>query len=324
MLARFGCICCILLGWGVAAVMVSINFRYGLRMSEADVWEQGAFLLMLSLGPVTAASVSGSWWNRGMRRASALMFFLGLVLLSYSVWNTSGFMTDQTLGKIKSSERAQTAAKDIAELQNTNTLQERKEMRENLWRTYLAAKTEKAKEEALANIKAVTEKPVELRAAGIEVSAVSERTALLAKWFGWDRETAQGITPAIGPILAAIVEIFFPLMGFAQWPKSDAKDWWKERPPKRRSTGEVPSIERKFTKDEARQDVVRMLAVSASFHSNLEAAERWGVSPSLASRWLSSFRSEGLEFKRVQRGKTKAVVPRVTNGAGGNVVAIKV
>ena len=323
MTARLGCICCIALGWIVAAVTVSINWRYGVRMADNDVWEQGAILLALSLGPAAAASVAGAWWNGGNRRSAALMCVLGLVLISFSAWNTSGFMTDQTQGKIRRTERQATAAKDIAEIQNTLTMQERKEMRDNLWRTYTTAKTEKAKSDAMADIQALTGKPVELKAAGIEVATNSERALLLAKWLGWDKETAQGITPSIGPILAAIVEIFFPLLGFAQWPKNEARDWWKDRPPRPLGRSEIPAIERKFTKDEARSDVLRMISAGASFNSNLEAADRWCVSASQASKWLSSFRREGIEFKRVQRGKTKAVVPRVATNGSGNVVAMK-
>jgi hypothetical protein len=58
----------------------------------------------------------------------------------------------------------------------------------------------------------------------------------------------------------------------------------------------------KFGKNDARRDVIRLLAAADSFPSNVELARRWRVSATTVSHWLRDFRDEGLHIPPSPRG----------------------
>src|SRR5262249_48670650 len=70
-----------------------------------------------------------------------------------------------------------------------------------------------------------------------------------------------------------------------------------------------------LSKDDARRDVIRLLAAKDLFPSNLELARRWRVSPTTVCHWLQDFRKEGHRIPSSPRGgrvgqRTKNIEPR--------------
>jgi hypothetical protein len=69
-----------------------------------------------------------------------------------------------------------------------------------------------------------------------------------------------------------------------------------------RQFGKFGKFGAKFSKDDARRDVIRMLATEDLFPSNLDLARRWRVSPTTVCHWLQDFREEGHHIPISPRG----------------------
>jgi hypothetical protein len=66
--------------------------------------------------------------------------------------------------------------------------------------------------------------------------------------------------------------------------------------------GQFGKFGTKLSKEDARREVIRMLATEISFPSNLELAGRWGVSATTVCHWLQAFRAEGHRIPPSPRG----------------------
>ena len=306
------------MGFGMAGVSVAINARYGQRMSVDDDGRllNAALLIFISLGPSALSFYGAKLSARGQRRKARVSFALALVLISYSVWNANDFLTDQMLGKVRVVERKLESNKDISEQSNAEIIRSRRRTEDELWKQLKAEKNPAEKQRIEEKIEQLASKPVALSAAPVDSSAIDNRSSWLSRKTGIDRDLLQAIAPTGGAILMAAVELFFPWLGAGKAPAPAPNEgglWGRWR---RRHDGKLSANSRQFTKAEARDYVIAMVARGEGFQSNKEAAEVWGVSEPLASKWLASFRSEGI-LRREQRGRTKAVVaPRHANGNG--------
>jgi len=139
-------------------------------------------------------------------------------LIALSGRQSFSFMSDQTLGKVKLTEMKAKSAKDIAELENQTAIQERKELREMAMRTYLQAKSKEGKEQSLADIERITGKPLALVAPSVEIAVADARAAMAQKVLGWDKDSVHGLSVALVVLMAALLEVGGPWVGFTLWP----------------------------------------------------------------------------------------------------------
>ncbi len=302
------CVGLIAVAWAVAIINVVVNIRNGSRLSVDDsgMVLNGAVVGALSLGPALLASTSGYLWSG--RRWGWAMFagLLAIPLVAFNLWNSSEFVGDQMLGRIRQHEDRVTAGRDIAEIQNQETLRSKREAEERLWRTYLTAKDPKEQARIKTELAEIRGVPLALIAPSFDsASTIGARSSWVAKRMGWDRETVEGITPLMVPVLMQVVELFFSLLGFGLWPAKYSAD-------PRGSNW----INRRFTKLEAEKDIVELVASGGLIGSGIEMAERWGVSQQTACVWLRHFRRDGL-VRRVRTGRSLAIV----RPTGGNLSA---
>jgi hypothetical protein len=202
-------------------------------------------------------------------------------------------------------------AKDIAELTNDTTLKEREANRELFGRAYLTAKTKEAQERAKLDLEGAVGKPIALVAPSIEVAVADARAELARRLFGWDKSLLDDASVLGIPIVMALIELTFPLIGFRLYPR--AIDHPTYRPPR-------PSIAetvRQLSKAEAREDLLAYTAGNNPALHNQAWAERWGASEPQASKWLADFRREG-HIRQQRSGRRKIVLAalKVVNGNG--------
>lgn len=310
---RWACVVMIGLAWTLTVIGVAINIRNGQRLS-LDVYGwflQGIVIGALSVAPVAVMSWAGYQWA-GRRYVSCVFgFIIAMPLVFFNWWSSNEFMGDQMLGHIRQQEDKLEANKELAEKLNDEILRSKRETEAKLLSAWLATKdgTEKARiKKELDSLRAETP---ELKAASPERSA-GARASWLSKKLGWDRETIEGVTPALAPILMQIVEVFFSLMGFASWPRGGNSQSRSGQGEFNEFTGNRGP---KLTRSQARSELLRMTHTGEVVGSNKEMANRWGVRESTASTWLSEFRREGLCL-RERNGKSLTIRARI-NGNGG-------
>jgi ribosomal protein S25 len=248
----------------------------------------------------------------------ARRWFVALILyalvgcyMAYTASNSIDFVANQTVSHTRAAMARQADIKDITRLQNETATKERREATENLWRTYNAAKTSE-KGQVLLKIEEITSKPLDLQQSQVHV-VHSGGGGIANKWLGWSPDTVQEAKAVAFPILVMIGKALGITLGFALWPPS--ADRWKKQLPKSSNLPRGSEIERKLSKDEARDDIIKAALAGARIESNRELADRWGVSEGCACKWLSDFRREGI-IKRERRGRFMAVT------APANVIAL--
>ncbi len=297
------CVGLIAVAWAVAVINVVVNVRNGSRLSVDDsgMWLNGAVVGALSLGPALLASTSGYLWSGKRWGWATFAGLLAIPLVAFNLWNSSEFVGDQMLGRIKQHEDRVTAGKDIAEIQNQEALRSKREAEERLWRTYLTTKDPKEQARIKSELAEIRGVPLALTAPSFDsASAIGARSSWVAKRMGWDREIVEGITPLMVPILMQVVELFFSLLGFGLWPH-----------PKQ---PEFPETFLKLTRAEAKTHLLEMQQQGKHLGVT-EFARIWGVPGGTASRWVTEFAREGLT-RQVQRGRRKVSVapPHLVNG----------
>ncbi len=302
------CVGLIGIAWAVAIINVIVNIRNGSRLSVDDsgMVLNGAIVGALSFGPALLASTSGYLWS-GRRWGWALLAgLLAIPLVAFNLWNASEFVGDQMLGRLKMHEDRVTSGKDIAEIKNNETLRSKRDTEAGLLRTYLTTKDPKEQARLKTELVEVRSATIELTAPGLDATpSMGARASWVAKRLGWDKETVEGITPLTVPILMQIVELFFSLLGFGLWPQ-----------PSNGNSGVFTSVQRKFTKAQAANDVVDLATKGTVVPSGIEMARRWNVSPATACNWLREFRKNGL-IRRERNGSRLAIVR--ANGAHAGV-----
>ena len=128
------------------------------------------------------------------------------------------------------------------------------------------------------------------------------RASWLSQRLGWDKETIEGITPTVLPILVQIVEVFFSMMGFASWPAKTSEN-------QQQLTATVRQLSRTEAEEArktAQADLEQLVAKNAE-PCVTECAARWGVDKGTASKWISDF-VRNAPMRKIQRGKRKVVV----------------
>jgi hypothetical protein len=290
---KLACGAVVAIGYAAAFISVSINARYGQRMS-VDVdgyYLQSALLLVLSLGPAILTSYSGFAWRARTWLKATGAFVFAAALMVFSAWNVNDFVASQMLGKARTAEYQQQTSKDLAEVRNTLTLEERKELRDSLLKKYGSAKSKEDRDDAMAKLEALSNRPVDLQVAMPNV-APDARSDTLKKWFGTDRETIQSIAPVGAALFMVLVELFCPFLGFSGWPTSRSEAGGSLAPDKdRRAPRSKPlaPLKPRTSKQAAYEELKVMLAGGKKVESQASLARKWGVSEPTVHLWLAEW-----------------------------------
>jgi hypothetical protein len=292
----------------VAAVVhgwMSVRYAQRLTVDAEGWWVQGGGTIALSiLGWLFAGgaglladkrTVSG-WIGTG------LMMVIAVGFVGYTVSNSTGYAGFQVYSKTRPAEARRKAAEDVAAITNKIVVDERKELRTELFRTYAVVKTAE-KEKVLGQIEALSQKPVVLQIPDAPETAVIDPRAEVARsLLGVDMEKAQALSIAALPILLVIGEILGPFLSALLWPHAAL-----ENRPRLNATLQQLSV------SQAKSDVLAMTANGTELCVT-EYGERWGVNKGVASRWLDDFQRQGV-IKKVRRGaRLVAVAPARANG----------
>src|SRR5262249_32499049 len=160
--ARLACLALIALGYGVAAITTIICLKNGQKLTIDDdgFYLQGGYLCAIAMGPAILSSIAGNLAAKGWRGMARGIFLCALAVLLVSGWQSFGYLSGQTLGKVKLGEMRAKSERDKVELENATILQERKELRDVALRTYVVAKSREGKEQALSDVERLTGKPI--------------------------------------------------------------------------------------------------------------------------------------------------------------------
>lgn len=312
---KWVCALSIILGSAALAIQAGIDVYQGVDGSMtrpaqfAQAWQMvlptGFTLVFAGFG---GCLLRASWWKTAL-----CLYVLVAGFMAYTASNSMDFMADQTVARTQAHVTRATVAKDITGIQNETLLKERAERNENLWRTYVTAKTPADKDRVLKEIKESTQDPVALQAPAVEVVALGSGS-ILNRHLGWRPEAIQEVKALALPVLVMIGKALGITLGFACWPRRTAEAW-KASPPTRQVADAFPANVRKLSKAEARADLIAMVAHGAEIGSGRELSQRWGVNEGTVSKWLGDFQREGI-IKRQPNGQRRGVVGVHLNGNG--------
>jgi len=308
--ARMKLLCTAMLAAGLVAALMhgfmSLRFAQRMTIDDEGWWTQGGAVVTLSILGWLSALCSGllakrrtfwGWVGAALLMAAAIGF------TGYTVSNSTGYAGFQVYSKTRPVEARRKAAEDVASIQNQIAVEERKELRTAMFRTYLTAKSAADKEKALGQIEGMAQRPVTLAVPDApEIAVVDPRAEVAKNLLGMSMEKAQALSIAALPILLVVGEIMGPFLAAFLWPHAAPENpqWLK-------------ATLRQLSAREAKSDVLAMIADGRELCVT-EFGERWGVNKGQASKWLDDFQRQGA-IKKVRRGaRLVAVAPARPNG----------
>jgi hypothetical protein len=306
-MAVAGCVAMIGIGWALATICVFINIRNGVRLTTDNYGSvlNGALVAGVSIAPIAATSFTGYHFRGGRWGKAITCLLVAVPLIIFNAWSSTEFVGDQMLGQIKAQEDNLSTKKQLSESINAEKLRSKREAEERFLDAWVRTKdpAEKARiEKQLEKLRAETP---ELTAPMADPKA-GARASWLSKRLGWDRETIEGITPTVLPILVQIVEVFFSLMGFASWPGKSAAETSGNQQRLPATVRQLSRTEAEKARKTAQADLEQLVAQNAE-PCVTECAARWGVDKGTASKWISDF-VRNAPMRKIQRGKRKIVV----------------
>jgi len=316
---KWVCVLAIALGSVALAVQCAVDIYQGLSNSmdrgamAAQVWQMS---LPTGFTLVFAAMAGCLWRAGGWKKVGAGIGLFGLVVgyMTYTALNSMDFLADQTVARTQAHIAKQVQAKDIAEIKNKITLDERKERTENLWRTYMTAKGAE-KDKLLAEIKSASQEAISIESPDLDVAPVGVG-GTAHRYFGWRPEAIQEAKAVAYPILVMIGKMLGITLGFAFYP-SPSPDRWKATPPTRLASPAFQESTGKVSYQMACEDMLSMLANGGRADSQRELANRWGVNEAKVSKWLPRMKRDGIPIKVEMNGNRRTIVaaPHI-NGNG--------
>lgn len=250
----------------------------GMDRRSEDWMVQAGVMLLPSLY-VVVLSLGGGFALKFRHRFLAFVLYAGVgTFLFFTSTNNLDFLANKTINKTEAEKHRVVAAQDIAAIQNQQVLEDRKEAKENLWRTYTTAKKPEDKAKALAEIEKFTDKPVPLKP--LEVAPANKGGGdVLERWTGIKARTwAEAKTLAL-PIGFMIFEIVLLSLAISGWPKPASDDPRQKgiaRFPKENAANGVSAV-KSVSIDEALQDL-RLMHPKAPHQITVSfLRDRWGI-----------------------------------------------
>jgi MFS family permease len=313
-LAKSLCVLAVLVGVAAAAIQLAIDIRQGVTadMTDHERLIQIGQMSLITVFVVILGAIAGTWVSNGHWKWAACLYAVASVCMAVTASNGMDFLANKTVARTQAQIKKATAERDITDIKNKLTLDERKEKQENLWRTYLSARGSE-KDKVLSEIKAATQEAVDLKS-DVDVVQLGVGGSI-SYHFGWRPEAIQEARAIAIPIVTMVLKALLISIGFGCWPNTAAKQW-ETSPPTRLAVAHFQESPQKLSKDDARKDIISMIHAGASIRSGRELSERWGVGEGTVSKWLGDFRREGL-IKRQPNGNARGVIaaPHV-NGNG--------
>jgi hypothetical protein len=265
----------------------------------AQAWQIGLITPFIILVVVMAARYLAA----GAYVRSCAFYLAAVVGMWVTVTNGADFIANSTL--VATAEEAERAkqAKDIAEIQNKELADQRKELTENAWRTYYSARTSAERERILGQIQAMAQKPPTVVAPEVHIVR-SGSGGIWNKWMGWRAEAIQEAKAVIVPVLIMFFKTVGLTIGCAYWPMPGPLP---EPAPRAKESGFSRStVSRQFSVDEARSDVLKLTETGVLDDAEVTAedfAARWGIGRTTARERLRQFANEGLIVLERGRGR---------------------
>lgn len=281
-------------------------------------WAQAGQMSLPTGFMIVFGTLAGCCFQGGYRKLGCSLYVVVGFCMWITVTNGQEFLASQTLAPLEAARAKQVEAKDIADIQNSITLQERKDKLDNLWRIYTTAKDDKTKREVMAQIKDASRDPVALQQADRVVVASG---GFVARWLGLHPDWQQEVKAALVPVVIAIGKALAITLGFAFYPTRGQLPMPASRAQSKAYFG--PDIG-KFTPADARADIVKLVVTGALDDAEVTAADfsrRWGVSKPTAGDWIGKFNKEKLVvLVRGRKGNQLLVkaAPKVSMRANGN------
>lgn len=320
---KWACALAVFLGAAGLIIQAAVDVYQSVNPAmDWQTWGMQAWQASLPTGFALAfAAFAGALFFAGRWVVAFGLYAIVGGFMAITGTNSMDFVTNHTVLKTRAHLTRQADVKAIAEKQNDTALKERKEATDNLWRTYNTAKSGAEKDRVLLKIEEITSKPLALQQTEVEVVAVGSG-GILSKYLGWSPESVQEARAVAFPLLVMVGKVLAITLGVGFWPPSTAAaERWRSQHPK---VGKFPpglETERKFTKAEAREDIIKAGKAGAYIGSNQELSDRWHVTESCTSKWLADFRKEGL-IKRERHGKFMAVRVTAPDLAGEFPIAL--
>src|SRR5262249_24590320 len=122
------------------------------RQWFSQAWQVGLITPFIIL----AVALAARYLAAGAYIRSGALYLAVVAAMWVTVTNGADFIANSSLAAIAEVSALATEAKDTAEIKNKLALEERKEIAENVWRTYYTAKTQAERERVLAQIQFIT------------------------------------------------------------------------------------------------------------------------------------------------------------------------
>jgi len=229
-------------------------------------------------------------------------------LLATSIGNID-FIVTQTTQKQEIAKAKAVEAKDIASIQNEEALSARKEMRENLWRTYYAQRRQEDKDRTLAEIKKIDEKPVSLQRAE-EVAVGTGGGKLLERWTGIKADTWIEIRTLIVPIGLMVAEVLALSLAIGAWPRDEvgAKHQPENSPDSTENDAIWTLSSKQMSKQESLADLRQIFPTKTHPLTLPFLTARWGLTSEGARQRLKDWEDRKLISLGKMQGRTGPVI----------------
>jgi len=306
-MAVAGCVAMIGIAWALATICVFINIRNGVRLTTDNYGGvlNGALVAGVSVAPIAATSFTGYHFRGGRWGKAITCLLVAVPLIIFNAWSSTEFVGDQMLGQIQAQEESRTTNQRLNETLNDEKVRSKRETEQKFLEAWVKTKDPAEKERIEKQLDKLRSQMLELTAP-VAPPKVGARASWLSKRMGWDKETIEGITPTVLPILVQIVEVFFSLMGFASWPAKLSAETSENQQRLPATVRQLSRTEAEEARKTAQADLEQLVAQNAE-PCVTECAARWGVDKGTASKWISDF-VRNAPMRKIQRGKRKVIV----------------
>ena len=267
----------------------------------AQAWQTGLITPFIIL----TVAIAAQYLAAGAYIRSGAFYLAAVVAMCVTVTNGADFIANSTLVATAEETERTKQAKDIAEIQNKELADQRKELTENAWRTYYSARTSAERERILGQIQAMAEKPPTVVAPEVHVVR-SGSGSIWNKWLGLRPEAVQEAKAVIVPVLIMFFKTVGLTIGCAYWPMQDPLSAPSPAPRAKESGFWRPIVSRQYSVDEARSDVLKLTETGVLDDTEVTAedfAARWGIGRTTARERLHQFAKERLIVLERGRGR---------------------
>lgn len=299
---KWVCVLAIVMGaiaFGVQGAIDIYQFTHGVT-NTVEFWAQVWSAVVPSGFGVVFSTIAGVLlYHRAWVRAAFLYVLVGAVM-AITTLNGIDFFSNATVAKTVAAQTRSIAAKDIAKIQIDTLKEDRREVLDNLWRTYTVTKKADDKEKILGQIKTVTDSPIAIPPPPVVEEVKTGGGLILNRRFGISQEFLQEVKSVVFPIVTLIGKSLAITLGFALWPSVQVYEDRKPRKPRFFGLG-APSNNQNVnqnvsvkSKEEALADLKEHFPRRAGDLTITVLRRRWGVSKQSVYVWLKEWARQDL------------------------------